>query len=250
MTGDDGKNGGVAAVDRALSLLSAFGVGDNSLSLTELAARTGLYKSTALRLLNSLIQAEYVSREGDEYRIGREIFRLGEIYRRYHGLREAVIPAMQRLADATNESVVLHVREGDHRVCLHRIETKQLLRFVIREGDSLPLTVGAAGRVLLAFSGSSGAPYDTIRDNFFYASAGELSPDIGGIAAPVFGPGGALLAAMAVSGPASRITPDFIGKACPLLLSAAAEATSACGGDPAALRLAERLAVMRRKTAV
>ena len=46
--------GGAAAVDRALSVLSAFRTGDVSLSVTELADRTRLYKSTVLRLLASL----------------------------------------------------------------------------------------------------------------------------------------------------------------------------------------------------
>src|SRR5260221_10973630 len=47
--------GGVAAVDRALMLLAAFRAGDRALPLAELAERTALVKSTALRLLASLI---------------------------------------------------------------------------------------------------------------------------------------------------------------------------------------------------
>ena len=51
--------GGVAAVDRALLLLTAYRAGDRSLSLADLAERAGLVKSTALRLLASLAQGYF-----------------------------------------------------------------------------------------------------------------------------------------------------------------------------------------------
>ncbi|MGF6305018.1 hypothetical protein OKW42_008371 [Paraburkholderia sp. WC7.3d] len=52
--------GGVAAVDRALTLLAAFGNGTSVLSLSALAERTRMYKSTVLRLLASLEHAHLV----------------------------------------------------------------------------------------------------------------------------------------------------------------------------------------------
>jgi hypothetical protein len=56
--------GGVAAVDRALSVLGAFQDGDAALSLAELAERTRLYKSTVLRLLASLEHGGWVPAPG------------------------------------------------------------------------------------------------------------------------------------------------------------------------------------------
>lgn len=68
---------GVAAVDRALLILSAFREDDTALSLALLARRTGLYKSTILRLLQSLLRAGYVVRLPDgNYVIGPEPARL------------------------------------------------------------------------------------------------------------------------------------------------------------------------------
>ena len=62
--------GGVAAVDRALTLLLAFGPGEDTLGLAELARRTGLYKSTALRLIASLLHAGFLARQGEAYTLG------------------------------------------------------------------------------------------------------------------------------------------------------------------------------------
>ena len=73
---------GVAAVDRALLILSVFREDDTALSLALLARRTGLYKSTILRLLQSLLRAGYVIRQPDgNYVIGPEPARLARMCR-------------------------------------------------------------------------------------------------------------------------------------------------------------------------
>jgi len=73
--------GGAAAVDRALTLLSAFRTGDRALTLAELAERTQLYKSTALRLLASLEHAGLLQRQDDgRWALGPELARLHGVY--------------------------------------------------------------------------------------------------------------------------------------------------------------------------
>ncbi|WP_261984277.1 MULTISPECIES: helix-turn-helix domain-containing protein [Pseudomonas] len=72
--------GGVAAVDRAFSILSAFQIDQESLTLAELARRTGLYKSTILRLIASLEKAGFVRRLADgSYSVGPEPLRLSQL---------------------------------------------------------------------------------------------------------------------------------------------------------------------------
>ena len=69
--------GGVAAVDRALSLLAAFRNGDDGLSLAELAERTRMYKSTVSRLLASLEHGGWVIRlDSGRYAVGAAVARL------------------------------------------------------------------------------------------------------------------------------------------------------------------------------
>ena len=88
----DAAPGGAAAVDRALSLLAAFRDGDTALGLAELAQRTGLYKSTVLRLLASLEHAGFVQRLADgRYALGPEIARLHTLYAASFSLEEQVV---------------------------------------------------------------------------------------------------------------------------------------------------------------
>ena len=86
---------GVASADRALTVLSAFRKGDRALSLAELAARTGLVKSTIMRLCISLEKFDLIERlEDGRYRLGVEAARLGSVYQQSFALEERVIPVL------------------------------------------------------------------------------------------------------------------------------------------------------------
>ena len=124
----DPAPGGVAAVDRALSLLLAFQPHEPALSLAELAQRTGLYKSTALRLLASLLHAGVLQREGERYALGPVLWRLGAQRSPDDRLASEVPPALRALVVATRESAAFHVRRGDHRLCLFREDSPQIGR--------------------------------------------------------------------------------------------------------------------------
>ena len=103
----------MAAVDRALSLLLAFDEADRSLALAELAERTGLYKSTVLRLLASLLHAGFMQRLDDgRYRLGPALARLSKRYAGSFSLEEVVLPVLRELVDITQESAAFHVRQG------------------------------------------------------------------------------------------------------------------------------------------
>src|SRR5690606_5598537 len=202
---------GVAALDRAIAVLNAFTAADRSLSLAEIAQRTGLYKSTILRLAGSLLRARLLDRlEDGRYRIGPGAFRLGALYQRSVVASDILLPVMRDLADFSQESVAFYVRAGELRTCLYRIESKHPIRYTVREGDVLPLGVGSGGRVLLAFSGEAGEPYETIRNQFHFVALGDRDPETAGISAPVFGPGGGILGALTLAGPRSRVNAEFL----------------------------------------
>lgn len=245
MSSDPAESGGVAAVDRALSILAAFTADDRSLTLAELALRTGLYKSTILRLAQSLITRRLLLRlEDGRYRLGSELLRLGSLCQQSFAIGDALLPAMRALAAETGESVAFYVPEHEARICLYRIQSTHAVRYHVREGDRLPLDAGSAGRVIAAFlHDSHGEPYAGIRRRLHYASLGDRDPDIAGIAAPVFGRDGHLIGALTVAGPRSRVTEAFIDSVRVPLLQAAAKATWALGGDADVLRAqAERIA--------
>lgn len=202
--------GGAAAVDRALSLLSAFCVGDSALSLAELAERTRLYKSTVLRLIASLEHARLLLRQADgRYALGPELARLHAIYAATFSLEAEVMPVLRELVAATRESAAFHVRQGDRRLCLYRVDSPQLVRDHIRAGDLLPLDRGAGGRVLTAFSGAPGEASERIRRDGFVVLSGDRIPELTGISAPVFGVGGELAGALTLTLPTPRLQPDF-----------------------------------------
>lgn len=230
---------GVAALDRAIAVLNAFTAADRSLSLAEIAQRTGLYKSTILRLAGSLLRARLLDRlEDGRYRIGPGAFRLGALYQRSVVASDILLPVMRDLADFSQESVAFYVRAGELRTCLYRIESKHPIRYTVREGDVLPLGVGSGGRVLLAFSGEAGEPYETIRNKFHFVALGDRDPETAGISAPVFGPGGGILGALTLAGPRSRVNAEFLRAMVKPLLQAAARATRAFGEDATPLERA------------
>ena len=199
--------GGVAAVDRALSLLAAYQEGDRSLTLNDLAARTGLVKSTVLRLLASLAHFGFVRRDPEgRYTLGPEIARLHSIYTRSFSLESTVLPELQALVDRTRESAVFHVRQGDLRLVLYRVDSPQPIRDHVKVGDVMPLDRGAGGRVLSAFSGAEGSLYERIRREGVVAVVGDRSPELAGIAAPVFKAGGELAGAVTLTMPTNRFT--------------------------------------------
>ena len=227
--------GGAAAVDRALGLLGAFRAGDDALTLAELAARTGLYKSTALRLLASLAHAGLVQRQDDgRYVLGPEIARLHGVYSASFSLEPLVVPVLRELVDATNESAAFHVRRGERRLCLCRVDSPQLLRDHIRAGDELPLGRGAGGRLLLAFGGARGRVYEQIRRDGFVVRHGDRVPGLTGISAPVWGATGELAGALTLTLPEPRMKAAFV----PAVRAAAARLTRRLQGaaEPARRR--------------
>lgn len=219
--------GGAAAVDRALSLLGCFRPGEAGLTLAELAERSQLYKSTALRLLASLEHAGLVARGADgRYALGAGVARLHAVYLSSFSLQPLVMPVLQQLVARTRESAAFHVRQGDHRLCLYRVDSPQVLRDPTRVGDLLPLERGAGGRVLLAFGGAKGRAFDKIRRDGVYAASGDRTPDLAGISAPVFGAAGELVGAVTLTMPTPRYQPDVQQ---PPVLAAARQLSAALG---------------------
>ncbi|WP_454720191.1 MULTISPECIES: IclR family transcriptional regulator [Cupriavidus] len=204
--------GGVAAVDRALCLLSAFGEDTPALTLSALAQHTRLYKSTVLRLLASLAHAQLVTRLADgRYTLGPGVARLHAVYTQSFSYEPLVMPVLRGLGAATRESAAFHVRQGMYRLCLYRVDSPQPVRDHIRVGDLLPLDRGAGGRVLQAYGGADGdaALGQRIRRRRVVVLSGDREPGLAGIAAPVFGPAGQLAGTLTLTMPCERLRPAW-----------------------------------------
>lgn len=140
-------NGGVESVERALSLLDAFDMGDNGLALKDLAGRTGLNKATILRLSVSLEKYGYLKRDDDgSFHLGPSLWRLGSVYRHNLQLDSIVRPVLNKLVEKTNESASFHVLRGESGVCLYCVNPPRRMRDNVEEGGSLCLTLALLDR--------------------------------------------------------------------------------------------------------
>jgi len=229
---DLGESAGVAAVDRALSLVAALEGHTEPQTLADLSRQTGLYKSTILRLLTSLQDAGYVLRLRDgRYSLGPTAFRLGLAYERANPLRDHVLPILEDLVRQGTESASFHVRQdADTRLCLFRVDSRHPTLDRVQAGSVLPLRRGAAGRVLLAFDGEPGPAFDEARQAVLVVSIGERDPSCAGIACPVFGPQSQMKGALSLSGPKERFTKTTVASMSKLLVAAARTVTRSLGG--------------------
>lgn len=223
--------GGVVAVTRALRLLEAFGMTDAQLTLAELSRRTGMHKTTALRLARTLAADHYlVQKEDSSWRLGRAAGWLGACYQATFNAHDVVEPVLRELAIETGESASFYVREGNQRTCLARVDGPRTIRHHVRVGIGLPLDLGAPGRVILAFSGEPGEPYETIRQRGYHLSQGEREAEVSSVSAPVFGMHWRLLGSVCISGPTSRLSETRLLELAQTVIRAANQLSYALAG--------------------
>ena len=192
-----------------------------------MAEVTGLYKSTILRFLVSFESHGYVLRLPDgQYRVGPTLFRLGMVYEKTQSARELIVATLEQLVAQGTESASFHVRDGQQRLCLYRVNSNHTTLDTVRAGDYLPLERGAAGRLLLAHGGARGAKAGQLREGGIALSEGERDPACWALAAPVFGRDQMLLGVISLSGPKERFTEANIARMSKLLQDAARDCSA------------------------
>lgn len=206
------KQTGVEAVERGLAILGAFQEGAQDLSLAEISRRTGLYKSTILRIAASLEAKRFLARGPDGvFRLGPELWRLGSLYRRSFDLGEYVRPVLRTLVAETRETASFYVRDGGQRLCLYRLNSPRAARHHLDEGVRLPLERGAAGRVLLGLTETTDTAGRLLRDPGqpgVTVSRGERDAEVGAVAVPVIDASGRVRGALSVSTLLTRLDPE------------------------------------------
>jgi DNA-binding IclR family transcriptional regulator len=223
----------VEAVERAIDVLMAFTHAEPELTLSQIVNRTKLPKSTVFRLLATL-RARHLCQldpATGKYTLGYELLKMADIRARQINFRRLVLPIMQELRDVSNETMVLSVRDGDDRVNIDYVESRDPLRRVPEPGRRAPLYSGAASKAFLAFMQDQDIedylartkleqrgpstitdPAELRRDiakirRVGYAeSRGEQTPQGNAIAAPVFDHTGEALCVISISYVDSRFT--------------------------------------------
>ena len=218
----------IRAVDRALAILECFRPGDQSLTLSQIAARTSLSKATAIRLLATLERRAMVARTASgSYALGPALLRLGTLFMDSLDVAAIVNPSLARMVDATGESAAFFVREGAFRRCLLRADSPRTLRDHVRVGDLLPLPLGAFGRVIEAFDDAHAPPY---AGDLPIVTRGERVAQLASIAMPVWGPGDRFRGAVGLAVPLFRLTDDLLATGTRLVRQEAEGLTRQMGG--------------------
>lgn len=227
----------VTSVVRALAILESFRAGETELSLAEIARRTSLDKTTALRLARTLCSERYLAAmPGGAWRIGPAAGWLAARY--FRGFDRSVIiePVLRELSSVTGESAAFFVREGNNRICVARVDGPCPHRRHATMGEVLPLEKGAPGRVLLAYSGESGEPYETIRRAGYFSTIGERDATLAAVSAPVFEGCRSLAGVISVTGPAVRFGQRAMARHLEQLKKAATTLSRDLGSNRVSLR--------------
>jgi DNA-binding IclR family transcriptional regulator len=137
---------------RGVDLLAAFEPEHQSMGLAELARRTNLPKTTAHRLATQLVELGLLERAGNGYRLGIRLFELGSAVSRQRRLREAALPFMEDLYEATHETIHLGVVEGVDVLYIERIAGRGISTVETRVGSRKPLYCTGLGKAILSHS--------------------------------------------------------------------------------------------------
>ena len=201
----------VEAVERALTILNAFADGAPRMGLSALAARAGFYPSTVLRLSASLERFGYLHRDSDgDFRLGPALWRPACSTRRASIWPTTSVPRSRRSSRPQARLRAPYVREKGKRICLYRQNGPRMVRSHLDEGAELPLDRGAAGHILVAYSGEDSGKdsgrHAKVRSRGYAISKGEREPNSTAVAVPIFRAGGTLVGALGIVGPKARMT--------------------------------------------
>jgi DNA-binding IclR family transcriptional regulator len=138
-------------VERSFSLLECFDQQHLSLSVSELARRSGLPINTVVRIARDLVAVGALERDDDlRYSIGLRLFELAALARRGVALGPAALPYLADLHEYTRQHALLSVRDGSEAVLLERVSPAGPHELEYRIGGRMPLTATAGGLALLA----------------------------------------------------------------------------------------------------
>ena len=236
----------VEALARGLDVIKAFRAGRPTMTLSEVAAETGLARPTARRFLLTLVELGYVRTDGRLFALRPRVLDLGYAYLSSTPLPEVAQPHLEDLVDRVHESCSVSVLDGDDIVYVARVATKRLMTVAINVGTRFPAYATSMGRVLLAarppaelaeylrtarlepLTGRTVTdPGELSRVLAEVAAQGfalldqELEEGLRSIAVPVRDATGAVVAAMNVSASARRSTAALCAELLPALRQAA-----------------------------
>lgn len=227
-----------SSVRRALSIVDYLGQhGDaRGLTLAELARGVAMNKSTVLRLLAPLRDFGLVELDGqtERYRVGLKALQWAQSYLSGLQLRNAAAPYLHDLMEASRETVHLVVYDHGEVVYIDKVESPNTIRMFSRIGGRMPAYCTAVGKAFLAHLPESALDevvakgltartpntitspealrldLERVRVRGYSIDDVENEPEVRCVGAPIFDHSARVVAALSVSGPTTRVTPDRV----------------------------------------
>lgn len=224
---------GVESVKRAARLLRCFTIEQPELGVVEISRHLDVHKSTVSRLLSTLENERFVTRnpETGRYRLGVGLLELAGLVTLHADLRRTARPFMGQLAEQTQEAVNLAVRERDEVVNIeHTAPPGRRVLNIGWVGRRTPVHASSTGKILLAYAPEAEVTklisrplhgftehtltdpdallkeLERIRRQGYATGLEELEIGLNAVAALVRGHHGAALAAVSTAGPSNRLT--------------------------------------------
>jgi DNA-binding IclR family transcriptional regulator len=238
--------------DRALQILQQFRRPGQAWTVSAIAEQLGLHRSTASRLISTLLARGFLERAGGEgLRLGPEAIRLGTIAIAGSELMAVAAPVIEALAQHTGEAVTLAVASGGQVLTVAEAPGRHFVSSRDWIGVATPAHCTADGKVLLAYGALApvtGQPQPltpativdataleqelaVVRRRGWATAHGELELGLYGVAAPVHS-GERCVAALCISGPEYRFSGTFEDRLAPRCLEAAGQLRRRLGESP------------------
>jgi DNA-binding IclR family transcriptional regulator len=219
---------GIPALERAIDILECLAASGDALSIRDIAARTGLVRSTVYRSLNTLQSRSFVRQENaTTYVLGPQLLRLARAVPRGVDLVELARPVLQKLAADIGASAKLSVLDGGDALVVATAEGPGAYSITTQVGRRFPLHAGGASKMLLAHAPASlrsaymardlarftdhtitdpkrlGRELDHVLAAGLSLDQGEYAEGVHAAAVPVMDPAGACVAALSAPFPAT-----------------------------------------------
>lgn len=140
----------VSSLSRGLSILSSFSNTSRKMTLSEVAAETGMSRATARRFLLTLVREGYVVTDGKLFDLTPKVLDLGFSVLSTIGVWDRARPFMERLSDQTGETCSAAILDGLEVVYVAGVQAHNIISVGITIGSRLSAVYTANGRVLLA----------------------------------------------------------------------------------------------------
>ena len=221
------SSGPVSVLGRIIAILDAVKESGGSVTITELAVRTSMPKSTASRLVAELTAQRYLERTEEGVTLGLRLFELGARASLPRRLLAAAVPVIKNLRDVTGERVGLWVQQGTDMVSIAAVPGRLPMPMLpTRAGMRSPALTTASGKAYLAFCADqnvvdriSATLIDDAADHFreelshvrasVVAMDMEVSyPGILAVASPVLSAAHVVLGAISIAGPSGAMDPE------------------------------------------